>query len=247
MSNINKFLNKTVVISGLVVMGLITIPMTASAQNRGKNNNRVIVNNNNNVVVNNRGNRGKLSLNRGMGGRQIGYNNRNRNGYRRNVRGNNRAYNRGFRQGRRNNGGAFVGGLFTGAIISSAFNRRNYNTNVGINYGYGHPGFGYGYPGYRFAPRTNVVYVERPVQTVVQQVPVYAQGPNYQQQAQYQQQSQYQYQPTQQQAVNNSCLQSREYTTTIEIGGEAVPAYGQACLQPDGSWKFGDPVAVPSF
>lgn len=244
MSNINKFLNKSAVISGLVVMSLIAIPATASAQKRGKNNNPVIINNNN-VVVNNRGNRGKLNLNRGMGGRQIGYNNRNRQAFRRNARGNNRAYNRGYRQGRRNNGGAFATGLVSGALLYSALNNnRNYNTHVGVNYNYGHPGYGYGYPGYRFAPRTNVVYVERPVQTVVQQVPVYTQAPNYQQQ---QQQAQYQYQPTQQQAVNNNCLQSREYTTTIEIGGEAVPAYGQACLQPDGSWKFGDPIAVPSF
>ncbi len=240
MSKINKFLNKTVVISGLVVASLIVLPMTASSQHRGKNKNRTIINNNNNVIVNNGGNRGRLSLNRGMGGRQIGYNNRNRKAFRRNARVNNRAYNRGFRHGRRNNGGAFVGGLFTGAIISSTFNSRN--THVGVNYNYGHPGYGYGYgyPGYRFAPRTNVVYVERPVQTVVQQVPVYQQQNPYLQ-------SQNQYQPTQQQAVNNNCLQSREYTTTIEIGGEAVPAYGQACLQPDGSWKFGDPVAVPSF
>lgn len=239
MSKINKFLNKTAVISGLVVASLIVLPMTASSQQRGKNKNRTVINNN--VVVNNGANRGKLSLNRGMGGRQVGYNNRNRNkAFRRNARANNRAYNRGYRQGRRNNGGAFVGGLFTGAIISSAFNNRN--THVGVNYNYGHPGYGYGYgyPGYRFAPRTNVVYVERPVQTVVREVPVYQQQNPYLQ-------SQNQYQPTQQQVVNNNCLQSREYTTTIEIGGEAVPAYGQACLQPDGSWKFGDPVAVPSF
>lgn len=245
MSKIDKFLNKTVVISGLVVASLIVLPMTASSQQRGKNN-RTVINNNNNVIVNNGGNRGRLALNRGMGGRQIGYNNRGRKAFRRNVRANNRAYNRGFRHGRRNNGGAFVGGLFTGAIISSAFNSRN--THFGVNYNYGYPayGYGYGYPGYRFAPRTNIVYVERPVQTVVREVPVYTQAPGYQQQNPYQQ-SQYQYQPTQQQAVNNNCLQTREYTTTIEIGGEAVPAYGQACLQPDGSWKFGDPVAVPSF
>ena len=243
MSKINKFLNKSAIISGFVAMSLVAIAFTASAQNHGKNR-PVIVNNNDNFVVNKPGSRGRLSLNRVMGGRQIGYNNRNRKAFRPNARANNRAYNRGFHHARRNNDGAFLGGLFTGAVISSAFNnRRHYNTHVGINYSFGHPGFGYGYPGYRFAPRTNVVYVERPVQTAVKQVPVYAQGPNYQQQ----QPGYYQYQPTQQQAVNNSCLQTREYTTTIEIGSEAVPAYGQACLQPDGSWKFGDPVAVPSF
>jgi len=34
-----------------------------------------------------------------------------------------------------------------------------------------------------------------------------------------------------------SCLQVREYQTEIVIGGKTVPAYGDACLQPDGSWK----------
>ncbi|MDT8319301.1 MAG: hypothetical protein RQ826_02110 [Xanthomonadales bacterium] len=33
------------------------------------------------------------------------------------------------------------------------------------------------------------------------------------------------------------CLQTREYQTTIEIGGRTVPAYGTACLQADGDWK----------
>lgn len=33
------------------------------------------------------------------------------------------------------------------------------------------------------------------------------------------------------------CLQQREYQTEITIGGETKPAYGTACLQPDGSWK----------
>jgi len=34
----------------------------------------------------------------------------------------------------------------------------------------------------------------------------------------------------------NECLQVREYQTEIVIGGRTVPAYGDACLQPDGSW-----------
>ena len=32
------------------------------------------------------------------------------------------------------------------------------------------------------------------------------------------------------------CLRLREYQTEIVIGGRTVPAYGDACLQPDGSW-----------
>jgi len=38
---------------------------------------------------------------------------------------------------------------------------------------------------------------------------------------------------------DDSCLQEREYTTTVQIGGRNVEAYGTACLQPDGSWKRG--------
>ena len=34
-----------------------------------------------------------------------------------------------------------------------------------------------------------------------------------------------------------SCLQEREYQTTVIVGGREVDAYGTACLQPDGSWS----------
>jgi len=39
------------------------------------------------------------------------------------------------------------------------------------------------------------------------------------------------------QQTRNDCLQVREYQTEIVVGGRTVPAYGDACLQPDGSWK----------
>lgn len=42
-----------------------------------------------------------------------------------------------------------------------------------------------------------------------------------------------------------SCLQTREYQTTVIIGGAPREAYGTACLQPDGSWLQGPAVAVP--
>jgi hypothetical protein len=35
------------------------------------------------------------------------------------------------------------------------------------------------------------------------------------------------------------CLQQREYTTQIMVGGKPVEGYGTACLQPDGSWRYG--------
>lgn len=45
---------------------------------------------------------------------------------------------------------------------------------------------------------------------------------------------------------DSSCLQEREYTTTVRVGGRNVEAYGTACLQPDGSWKRG-PAEVDSY
>jgi hypothetical protein len=38
---------------------------------------------------------------------------------------------------------------------------------------------------------------------------------------------------------DSTCLQEREYTTTVRVGGRNVEAYGTACLQQDGSWKRG--------
>jgi hypothetical protein len=37
----------------------------------------------------------------------------------------------------------------------------------------------------------------------------------------------------------NPCLQEREYRTKIMVGGKQVEGYGTACLQPDGSWRYG--------
>ena len=43
-----------------------------------------------------------------------------------------------------------------------------------------------------------------------------------------------------------SCLQEREYQTTVMVGGRTVDAYGTACLQPDGSWRR-SPARTESF
>jgi hypothetical protein len=40
---------------------------------------------------------------------------------------------------------------------------------------------------------------------------------------------------------HGTCLQEREYQTTVVVGGREVDAYGTACLQPDGSWKRSPP------
>ncbi|MDJ0611942.1 MAG: hypothetical protein QNJ67_23420 [Kiloniellales bacterium] len=40
-----------------------------------------------------------------------------------------------------------------------------------------------------------------------------------------------------------TCLMTREYQTKIVIDGDVVDAYGEACLQPDGSWMRGPSVS----
>ncbi len=39
----------------------------------------------------------------------------------------------------------------------------------------------------------------------------------------------------------------REYQKTVYVGGEAQPAYGQACYQPDGSWEIVSTHNAPDF
>ncbi len=223
------------IVTGLVSFGLASLPLTQTAYAKGPINSNVIGNNNNVVISNSGGGRG---------------------GHYRNNRG-----------GGGGNGGALVAGLIGGALLYSALdNNRGYNRGYSSTYvsnSYGYPAHGYTSPyytysgshNYRYGPRygygprypygsryrTNVVYVQQPPQTIVQQVPVYVQSDNYRYG-----QNNTNYVPQNQQVQNNNCLQSREYTTTISVGGKDVDAYGQACLQPDGSWKFGDPIAVPN-
>lgn len=45
----------------------------------------------------------------------------------------------------------------------------------------------------------------------------------------------------------NGCLMIREYQTKVVVGGKSVDAYGDACMQPDGSWRRGPPKLVPQF
>ena len=47
-------------------------------------------------------------------------------------------------------------------------------------------------------------------------------------------------------AAVNPCLQQREYRTKIMVGGKQVDGYGTACLQPDGSWRYG-PAQTTSY
>jgi len=49
------------------------------------------------------------------------------------------------------------------------------------------------------------------------------------------------------QLSRNRCLQTREYQTQVKVGGRFVDAYGTACLQPDGSWRYGSATMVPGY
>lgn len=49
------------------------------------------------------------------------------------------------------------------------------------------------------------------------------------------------------QAQESACLQTREYQTTIIVGGAERHAYGTACLMPDGSWMMGQATPEPIF
>ncbi len=42
------------------------------------------------------------------------------------------------------------------------------------------------------------------------------------------------------------CRMTREYQTRVAVGGKYVDAYGDACLQADGSWKRGPAKIVPN-
>ena len=43
------------------------------------------------------------------------------------------------------------------------------------------------------------------------------------------------------------CMQTREYQTTIIVGGVERAAYGTACLMPDGAWMTGPATPEPVF
>ena len=48
-------------------------------------------------------------------------------------------------------------------------------------------------------------------------------------------------------AIGPTCLQTREYTTTVDIDGQPREAYGTRCLQADGTWLLGPVKLVPQF
>lgn len=130
----------------------------------------------------------------------------------------------------------FIGKSFGSGYRGRGHFRRHHHGHGGIGKtGHALLGFGIGYVlGNVIAdqrpPRERVIVRERPI-------PARTTGTGW-------------YQPPQRQvqqppAPQGTCLQTREYTTTVTIGGAPADAYGTACLQPDGSWRFGPPQPVP--
>lgn len=128
-------------------------------------------------------------------------------------------HHRGGRGGGHGAGYALLGFALGAALVSSSrSSRRSYDRGYG-NGGYYDPAYGQPVQSYQYQPR----YAPEPArQGVVNPL----ENNDYQ---------------------SASCLQTREYQTTIIIGGEEMDAYGTACLQPDGSWLQGPARAVPQY
>jgi hypothetical protein len=109
------------------------------------------------------------------------------------------------------------------------------SVRLGINLGYwwGYPYVyrPYNYPPYRYYGYYDPYYY-RPYRSAPYPAPSYRY---------------YEYSPppTRSEQRPYSCLQEREYQTTVIVGGREVQAYGTACLQPDGSWLRGPATVVP--
>lgn len=73
-------------------------------------------------------------------------------------------------------------------------------------------------PAYAAPPPPVTYYTPPPPVTYGQQSPIYAA-------------------PTGRQSADGHC---REYQTQVRVNGRLEPAYGTACLQPDGSWRTVD-------
>jgi hypothetical protein len=78
------------------------------------------------------------------------------------------------------------------------------------------------------APPTRTVYIPAPVRRVYVPAPVRYAG-----------------RPAQARTLPPNCLMIREYQTRLTVGGRQVEAYGDTCLQSDGSWRRFAPKLVP--
>ena len=134
------------------------------------------------------------------------------------------------------------GGYYRKHVYHNYGHRRHYG-----HYGYGH--HGYGHHGHHY--RSRHVYVV-PKMVYVAPKPVYKETyewhrppPSYVITRPGQGEKIYYQEPTPL-GPAATCLMTREYQTQVVVGGQSVPGYGYACLQPDGSWYRGPAVPINS-
>ena len=121
------------------------------------------------------------------------------------------------------------------------FQRGHHSGHHGHAAGYAILGFGLGYLLYSASRQRSTYYGN----------PYYRNSGYYYPPPQYRAPANYYIPPPAQSAqevpTGTTCLQTREYTTVITMGGEEHEAYGTACLQEDGTWIAGAPKIIPTF
>jgi hypothetical protein len=114
------------------------------------------------------------------------------------------------------------------------FGNHRYRRHFGHNRYYRHPYY-FGSGAFFWSPPPPVyIYREYPETIIYRENYIYGS-----------QQSDYLPPRSPSSSTETSCLQPREYTTTMVIEGKTVEAYGTKCLQPDGSWRYGPAQPVP--
>ena len=114
-------------------------------------------------------------------------------------------------------GVALLGGLLIGGLVGYAISEDRYQTQAHTHY-------------YR-APQPAYTYYEAPVRAAP--APAVAPRLSPAMAAEF--------------AEPSGCLQTREYTTVLNVDGQTKDAYGTRCLKADGTWVFGPPKIAPTF
>ncbi len=141
-----------------------------------------------------------------------------------------------YQVGSKHDGGRHYGRKRHGGHKYS-YKRHRQKRHFGYFYFYGYPRH-YGYKRF-YSPYYVPPYWRGYAQPRVQYVPP--------QVTYVQPQVDYQWQPAPTPApLPPGCKMTREYQTRVVVGGTYVDAYGDACLQADGSWKRGPTKIVPN-
>jgi surface antigen len=124
-------------------------------------------------------------------------------------------------------------GVAAGTLLGAAVGHSVGQSLDRADAGYAGPGYTQSYstgyaPTYYYEPPPRRHYRPRPVYYAPPPPPAYYPPHRY-----YGAPASYEPAPAQPQQF------CREYQSTITVGGRQVPGFGQACMQPDGSWQMG--------